>query len=940
MPILDPNTGRPFPPANGVQPNQQGRMARVRDHAGSMFDPPDSFALPHVWTFSAVLGSAYRTYWHDRWDEAMRHAREDAIVMRNDCHLMRLLQERKLAVSSLPWHLKVPDEKDPYQCQVRDDLTQRLKMWRGFTKFRYTLQEALWYGRYANQIKWHWVPAQDTPAGRALAVQKWIPTNGDKIGHAYDGTPYVLVYSPAAQGLANAELTITTRGWALMLRGDWRERFILHSHEVDDMDFFDAEQAEAVHGRGIRSVLFWLDWIAREWLANACTFMQRVGLGMTVWYYEAGNPASEAQAAQAAKEQSGRVNILWPRSAGGKGTGSGVERIEVPTGGASFLLEAQKWIKELQELYVIGQTMSSGADNESGLGGTGRAKFAQQTKMQIRDFDAINQADSLTGDENSPGLIYIMQKWTWPGTVEHFPVWFEYELESSESKEKLEAAARAWEMGATLKEDDILSAAGLSKPTPQDQVLSKGQQEQQALQQQTAAQGQQQQVELQAQQQGQAADREHQLRLEQLRGQQRQQEAAAAQGPVIQQYFQDGRPARYNVTDKEGHEHGGDGRFVGQGGSSDSLGKWTGKSGHKNDQGLLRAHGRQQAREKAYDQATQDWEDRQAARQERMEAADALTDDDPWEVSGKGKELAALDPDAGGLDPDRLAARRWHSEEGMKAYRDQAEAWGKASAELFGQAFGGQLERLKALGGNEKLLAKGQELVEKGKAMIGKVADKYLAKVDRATALQARLDAHELNDPTDDEPEEPGPDLDKWKQEMTAWEQRKEDLEARVEAADDAELTAKEDVETAVETASERVMAILGRGAEELGQKLAREQEKDEEPEEQASDIEPEVKAAAAAIEKGINTLGKVADGDEETEAFDRLQEAHGQIGQEPEYDHQALADYLDAGKDALAVFSQAGKPEAVQAIRGTMAEALRALRAIYARQGRPVRTP
>lgn len=572
MPILD-QYGRPF-----SAPNQDSAVARRISHNGSVYDPPDNFALPHVWTFSSVLGSAYKTYWHDRFDEAMKHSREDAVLMRNDCHLMRLMQERKLASASMNWHLEIPDEKDAFQVLVRDDLTTRLKATRGLKRIFMSLLEAIWYGRYGIQMKWFWDGLRSDKQRKSLGLRKWLPVNGDKIGHLYDGTPYILIYSPAAQGMKNAELTMTTRGWGLVLRGDWRERFCLHASELDDADFFDAEQAEAVHGVGVRSRLFWIDWIKREWLANVATFMQRVGLGVTCWYYEAGNPASEAQATQAAKEQSGRVNILWPRSNNGKGTGAGVERMEVPTGGAAFLLEAQKWMGELEELYVIGQTLSSKSEG-GGLGGSGVADLHSDTKQKIAAFDAANLADSLTGDEENPGIVYTMKKWTWPEA--DFPVWFKFDIEKTESKEKLEAASKAWEMGADVKEADVLSAAGLSKPTDGDKILSRQQQEQQFQQMQGQQQAASKQQELQAQQQGQEADRAHQLQVEQLR----QQAAAAQQPPTpVKVYVRGGPKARYVVPGRQGLPYGRHGHSL-RYAKGDDQGRWITIGGSKGEGG-------------------------------------------------------------------------------------------------------------------------------------------------------------------------------------------------------------------------------------------------------------------------------------------------------------------------------------------------------------------
>src|SRR5437867_4188327 len=88
---------------------------------------PGGMALPFGWQFVAKMGGGDNTFWHDRWDEAMRYARTNAEAMRVDPFLMGLVDERKRACANLPWHLEVPDEKDPQQVRVRDGLTRLVK---------------------------------------------------------------------------------------------------------------------------------------------------------------------------------------------------------------------------------------------------------------------------------------------------------------------------------------------------------------------------------------------------------------------------------------------------------------------------------------------------------------------------------------------------------------------------------------------------------------------------------------------------------------------------------------------------------------------------------------------------------------------------------------------------------------------------------------------
>src|SRR5262245_47386491 len=89
--------------------------------------PEEGLALPHVYQFSGMIGGAWRTYIHDRWDEAMRRGREEALSMRRDAFLMGLMQERSLGVASLRWHIEVDNDRDPQQKAIKDGLTAIVK---------------------------------------------------------------------------------------------------------------------------------------------------------------------------------------------------------------------------------------------------------------------------------------------------------------------------------------------------------------------------------------------------------------------------------------------------------------------------------------------------------------------------------------------------------------------------------------------------------------------------------------------------------------------------------------------------------------------------------------------------------------------------------------------------------------------------------------------
>ena len=434
-------------------------------------------AIPHVLTFVGRLSGASRTYLHDLFDEALRHSREDAQAMRRDAYLMALLQERQLAVTGLKGHLEVPDKRDPAQAAVLDCLSRAVG---GMHNFRRMLQwwaEAVWYGKYGVQMEYEWREPLAAAGGggkyrprRVLTVADAWPVNGDKIGHHEDHTPYVLINAGAASDgrFARAEVVYTTRGAALTLRGAWRERFVIHKHLQEDADFFAPEQAEAVHGVGIRSKLFWTNFLKMQWLGNITSFFDRVGLGVTVWTYPAGNDEALLAVKAAAAAQSDHTNVFVPVDPDDdRRKGTGIERMEVPTTGADALGKLIDMLDRHVERYVVGQEASS-ASAGGGLGDSGK-NLQADTKRNIQVMDAALLAQTITGSDREPGLISVMKKYTFPWA--DFPVTWAFDVENVESEAKLRSAKALVDMGLPIKADEARAAAGFSKPIDGDELV-------------------------------------------------------------------------------------------------------------------------------------------------------------------------------------------------------------------------------------------------------------------------------------------------------------------------------------------------------------------------------------------------------------------------------------------------------------------------------------
>ena len=436
-------------------------------------------AFPHVMGFIARMTGGWGSYWHGRYDQCLKFNREYSSTMRNDGFLSALLWERMMAVYALrhSWHLEIPNENDPFQVRVRDALTAIIRGIVPLGRIFYCLLDAIWFGRQGAQIQWGWTKSPDPQKEKALTVLDWQPLQGDKIGHQfidietqhYVEQPYVLVDGGRVGWLKDhgAKLITTTIGWAMVLQGQWRERFIIHKHLVEDADYFKPEAADAVHGVGVRSKIFWANWLKWEWLANITDFFDRVGLGITVWRYPQGNNQALDAIKQAANDQSQRAHIFVPVAEGTEQHQSGIERIEVPQSGADFLRTMIDYIDGIIERYIVGQQASS-RSGSSGLGNESASDFQKDTKRNIAIYDADMLAETLTGSAREPGLVNTILKYTYPEA--DFPVTWRFDQESVESEKKLTSGKTLVDMGVKVKADELRKAGGFSKPIDGDEV--------------------------------------------------------------------------------------------------------------------------------------------------------------------------------------------------------------------------------------------------------------------------------------------------------------------------------------------------------------------------------------------------------------------------------------------------------------------------------------
>ena len=151
-----------------------------------------------------------------------------------------------------------------------------------------------------------------------------------------------------------------------------------------------------------------------------------------------------------------------------------MERIEVPTAGCDALMRIIEYFDQQMERYIVGQEGSASATSSSGHSNHASAEFMASTKQQITKQDAAWLGCSLTGTDNEPSLVNTMLKYTYPEA--DFPVWWKFDVESTESQERVTGIKTLVDMGIKVKAQDARDAVGVSKPADGEEVIQPPQQ--------------------------------------------------------------------------------------------------------------------------------------------------------------------------------------------------------------------------------------------------------------------------------------------------------------------------------------------------------------------------------------------------------------------------------------------------------------------------------
>ena len=452
-----------------VPPNKELKADDLRMPDGTAMIGPDGFLVPPARSMSMVVNAATRIYSY-RFDEAMRDNFINARAMRRDNYIRALLEERILPTINRKWQLEIDNDQDPEQVRVRDGLAKIVSGIPDMDMLKRALLDGVWFGRAGAA----WTYGKNPEINNMWGISRWDPVHGDSMQFTYDGVPAILMDSMTAGwysmhgakwGIGGDLATTDRGGTALVLhRPYWRDRYAVHVHMREKADYFEGELAGSVQGLGLRGLIYWQYVIRTDALTWMLAYMQAVGqMDLLVFNYPQGNVDAQRTQEMNAQKVIGKAAIACPRNP--NQNWPAIEQISMNDAGLKVLhdLIANYFDRHIERL-IVGQSMSSGSDHHSGLGGTGRADFAKATKDEILVYDTNRLDETMSRD-----LIRCLKHYNYPDA--HFPVRFRSVLPDLDARDKVQNGKILIDSGVPIVVDEWRNAAGFKRPKAGEEII-------------------------------------------------------------------------------------------------------------------------------------------------------------------------------------------------------------------------------------------------------------------------------------------------------------------------------------------------------------------------------------------------------------------------------------------------------------------------------------
>lgn len=427
--------------------------------------------IPHTMTFSGMLTTLSRAFRNP--DAAIQHSVENANSMLLDPAITGPLFARQKMVALLNWHIEPEDDNDPRLKAVAEKMTKILHRTDRFVEYRRSLMMAIWTGRHANQHRYGW--HIDSVGNRSTYIRKWEPIDGDKLVFRYndgsaefDDEEFGVRVSPAHVKedvyAGKWQVEYYAHGSAVFWEQWERNRVCLHKHFIQDAPFEEPDRGGSIHGLGLRNYLYWAWYMKQEVMAKMVELVDRAAMGLTLYFYDQGNPEAKKEMRKAAQESAHTNVILIPKSGVNEIQTNDIQQIPPNVQGIEALrVLLDDYFGSQITKMILGQTLSTKAE-ATGIG-TGVADLHLDSLKQIIKYDAVNLEETLTNQVLRP-LIELNE----PRYMNH-DFWLRIATEAAIPEKELEAILKAYEMGAPIRTSDLFDRIGLAVPSDSEDKL-------------------------------------------------------------------------------------------------------------------------------------------------------------------------------------------------------------------------------------------------------------------------------------------------------------------------------------------------------------------------------------------------------------------------------------------------------------------------------------
>ncbi|CAM6003247.1 unnamed protein product [Sphagnum balticum] len=422
---------------------------------GSLPPGGGKYTVPNFLSFAALVRSASKAFLYSS-DEALRDSPTNARVMKRDPVLWGALLRVWRPIAQLGWSLEPEDETNPAEVEAARMIEYCIKKTPHFQRLKMYLLQAIWYGKYAVELAYEW---RNYRGEEKIFVRDFTPINGDKLRLKWDAKTWGVLVYPGYPG----EKVATDWGLCHFLNPDERIQYIIHQHEPDDADFYEPELAGSIGGVGVRGRLYWFWWLKQQVFGQLMNYIHRFANGLTIFYYDASNPAALNQAQMAARAQFSNTVLLYPRWNGTNPDVNKVERLEVGSASSSILYQlVNDYFDPKMERFIEGQTLSSNTD-ATGMG-SGVARQHGETLDEVIKYHAVDLQETLQSD-----FINVLYAYNAPGVT---PGTFSFNVDDPNANELMEHADQLFRMGVPLDEDQVYEVSQWRKPALGSGIVS------------------------------------------------------------------------------------------------------------------------------------------------------------------------------------------------------------------------------------------------------------------------------------------------------------------------------------------------------------------------------------------------------------------------------------------------------------------------------------